>query len=128
MNQDNYLDYVNDMYAEMKHEPVEDRKKFAEDIINESLKVTGEIPSPSVLSRLGDLILYDYVEGDTRSNKMRVEEYPIMSDAQYRRRTKGDGQDLYTRDYSYVEAPIEDASIMASSDEELDLSILDTLD
>lgn len=44
-------------------------------------------PSSSDLVILADFILYHALEGDTRPNKMQLEEYPLLSDTQRDRRT-----------------------------------------
>lgn len=128
MKKDKLLDYVNKVYDSMKVKSVDERNKFSEDLINKTVDETGDVPSLEVLIRLGDLMLYDYVEGDTRSNKMQEEDYPIMSEQQYLRRVRGDNQPLRNRSQAYVEAPLEDASYLESLGEEINLFILDSLD
>lgn len=41
----------------------------------------------NVLSPLADFLLYSELEGNTNTHKMSKEEYPILSDTQYARRT-----------------------------------------
>lgn len=57
-------------------------------IIDKFVGINGYTPASTVLDRLGTLIL----SGDSTnslSNKTRTEEYPVLSDNQYRRRTEG---------------------------------------
>lgn len=64
------------------------RLQFASDITERYFAEHGEFPSHSVLERLGTLLMYD-VSTNSKSNKTRTEEYPVLSENQYRRRVEG---------------------------------------
>lgn len=127
MDLDKTMQHIEENYNDLKELPYEYRHYFVEGLID-SIYNAGKDPSKAILSRLSDLLLHDYVEGDTRSNKMRVEEYPIMSDAQYNRRVKGDNQAKGSKPYAYVEAILDDITILDGGIRPLELHVLDTLD
>lgn len=81
---------VENAFEELTQETVEYRLTLSEVVIDRYVSETGERPTTNALSRLAHAILYDDMEGDERSNKSQVVEYPILTDAQYARRTKGD--------------------------------------
>lgn len=68
----------------------EHRMKFAHDLIEKCIADRGEKPGPMILQRLGTLILQDEFR-DSRSNKVRCSNYPILSSRQERRRRTGTG-------------------------------------
>lgn len=68
----------------------EHRIQFAHEIVESVIKERGEKPVPAILHRLATLILQDELR-DNRSNKLRNEDYPILSRSQERRRRTGIG-------------------------------------
>ncbi|KQL18842.1 hypothetical protein [Cytobacillus solani] len=68
--------------------PREERFVAIERLTDRYITATGKRPDPSQLDRLATLCLYEEVTDD-RPDKMTLEEYPIMSDEQYARRTEG---------------------------------------
>lgn len=123
---DTILNYINECYSVLKETPYQVREKFVNELIQELIDESYDVLNKhEVLSRLGDLLLYDYVEGDTRPNKMQLEEYPIMSMTQYESRTRGKRQKLKSRSQAFVEAPLEDASFLESSGTPINLTPLE---
>lgn len=52
------------------------------------IEQTGLRPDGKILERLADLLLHEELS-DSRPDKMTIEEYPIMSERQYAKRTTG---------------------------------------
>lgn len=67
---------------------VADRIAFVTDITERYFAENGEMPAHGVLERLGTLLMQED-SSDNKSNKTRTEEFPVLSDNQYRRRTEG---------------------------------------
>ena len=67
---------------------IELRMQFVEDITERHFAKYGKMPGPTILERLASLILRED-SSDTASNKTRKEEYPVLTENQYRRRTEG---------------------------------------
>lgn len=90
MNKGEFISAINDLWARTKRGELsrEERFKEIEKITDEYIAETGERPEPSALDRLATLCLYEEMT-DSRSNKMRAEESPVMSSNQYRRRKEG---------------------------------------
>lgn len=122
------LEGINEEYKTVREYSLEERCRYAEGLVDAYLELEGESPPSTVLNRLGDLILHDYVEGDTRSNKAQVVEYPILSEGQYLRRTRGKNQPRSTTGYSYVESPTDDFSKLNISKEHIELGFLEDID
>lgn len=88
-NQDAHKD-VTSQFKRYKSDALSTQELIGEAkrIIDKFIAVNGFPPASTVLDRLGTLIL----SGDstnTLSNKTRTEEYPVLSENQYRRRTEG---------------------------------------
>lgn len=81
---------IEDIIEPLTRTHIHVRIAFIKALTDKYIEETGERPSEVALNRLADALLYDYLEGDTRKNKMSVEEFPIMSDSQYADRTRGD--------------------------------------
>ena len=95
-NESHAMDYkaiLNDMIDAMKADvaiiPLSDRLALIESITDAYIEQTGERPDGSALYRLGDIALYESLEGDTRTHKVSLDEYPIMTESQEERRSKG---------------------------------------
>ena len=73
------------------------RIDFSNRLTERYLAVNDKIPPVTVLDRLATLILQDDAS-DNKSNKTRTEEYPVLSDNQYRRRTEGRHKGRLTKD------------------------------
>lgn len=67
---------------------IQNRNTFVAAITERYFAEHGEMPSYGVLERLGTLLMQGDAT-DTKSNKTRTEEYPVLSENQYRRRTEG---------------------------------------
>lgn len=67
---------------------LEHRKQFVEDITERHFAKYGKMPGPTILERLASLILRED-SSDNASNKTRKEDYPYLTENQYRRRTEG---------------------------------------
>lgn len=83
------LEMVEEMRRPLTEIPIEQRKEIVEMLTDAYVEQTGERPDSAALYALGDILLYDYMEGDRRQNKTQLEEYPILTDNQYEARTKG---------------------------------------
>ncbi|MED4111216.1 hypothetical protein P4636_19390 [Halalkalibacterium halodurans] len=68
--------------------PRHHRLKAIEDLTETYFKTSGQMPSGGALVRLTTLCLYEEIS-NAHPDKMTREEYPIMSDNQYRRKTEG---------------------------------------
>lgn len=66
----------------------EHRKKFVEDVTERHFAKYGKMPGHTILERLASLLLRED-SSDNASNKVRKEEYPVLTENQYRRRTEG---------------------------------------
>lgn len=64
------------------------RMDFAESLAERYFAEYGKMPDGKILDRLTSLILLDD-SSEKASNKTRVEEYPVLTENQYRRRTEG---------------------------------------
>lgn len=82
-------DIIDDYYMEWHNYPIEARISLIDALIDRYITHTGERPDGKILYRLGNVLLYDYLEGDSRKDKMQREEYPILTKAQYKRRVMG---------------------------------------
>lgn len=67
---------------------IEERIAFVNEITERYFEENGEMPAHGVLERLGTLLMQEE-SSDNKSNKTRTEEFPVLSDNQYRRRTEG---------------------------------------
>jgi hypothetical protein len=77
-------------------EHIEDRAvrvRKIDDLIESYVEQTGKRPVSAQLERLGSYILFEELEGDTRPDKMTLESEPIMTEAQTKRRYKGEVSD-----------------------------------
>lgn len=84
-----FSELIDDAFEDLTLLPLDIRLSVVDDVIERYFAVTKEVPKPYVLDRLAHVLSWDYMEGDTRSNKSRKEEYPILTEAQYERRTSG---------------------------------------
>lgn len=64
------------------------RMDFAESLTEDYFAQHGKMPDTKILDRLTSLILLDD-STEKASNKTRTEEYPVLTENQYRRRTEG---------------------------------------
>lgn len=122
------LDGINEVYNDVKHYTLEERKQYVTEVTDYFLEEEGEMPPSKVLNRLGDLILYDYLEGDSRSNKAQAEEYSILTEAQYLRRTIGQNQSRQTHGITYVESPTDDFSTYNLEPDYINLEFLENIE
>ena len=81
---------IEDLFAQTKAGllPRKERFKAIEALTDRYISENGERPEAGQLDRLATLSIYEEIV-DSRKNKMREEETPVMSDSQYRRRTDG---------------------------------------
>lgn len=86
----NINERINDLWAQTKagNLPREQRFRAIEQLTDAYYQASGKLPDTAALDRLATLCLYEEVT-DSRSNKMKAQKQPIMSDNQYRRRTEG---------------------------------------
>lgn len=90
MNFEQFSEKINELWAQTKAGKLPRKERFAaiERLTDEYIAATGRRPNPAQLDRLATLCLYEEVT-DATPDKMTVNEYPIMSDEQYARRTEG---------------------------------------
>lgn len=79
---------IKDNTANLRSKPLDTRIKAIETLIDAYIEQTEYVPSSTALYNLSSIILYDYMEGDTRPDKITLEEYPIMTQRQYDFRTR----------------------------------------
>jgi len=81
---------INGLFAETKagRLPRAERFKAVEQLTDEYIAASGKRPDMRVLDRLSSLCLYEELT-DSNPDKMTQNEYPIMSEEQYARRTEG---------------------------------------
>jgi hypothetical protein len=87
----------------------EERKQWVDDITSMYIEDTGEVPPNYYLEKLANLILFEEIH-DPRKNKMRLENYPIASDLQIKRRHNnetgfGIAEDRYNSDKKNMSRP-----------------------
>ena len=66
----------------------EKRMNEVERLTDEYIAHTGRVPDSDLLHRMTQVVLHEELT-DKRADKMTLEEYPILSDSQYERRTSG---------------------------------------
>jgi hypothetical protein len=77
------------------------------------IEQTGKVPSGNILERMTNVILHEELT-DKRADKMTIEEYPIMSDHQYERRTTGRKRPKNTAGVTNMEVPLKHATYVAT--------------
>lgn len=87
--------YIDELFTQAKalNTDRETRLRHSDELVESYVAYSGERPQGGALARLATLILRDELI-DPRKNKSQLEEFPIMSDNQYRRRVKGEHQRL----------------------------------
>lgn len=125
--EDTLLDAINEEYNEVKAYSLDYRKDYVNRITDDYLESQDKIPPVKVLNRLSDLLLHDYVEGDSRSNKTQAVEYSILSEAQYLRRTVGQNQSRQKHGVTYVESPIDDITTLGQDRALINLDFLEDI-
>lgn len=120
-NESHAMDYkaiLNDMIAALREDvakiPLADRFALIEAITDAYIEQTGERPDGSALYRLGDIALYESLEGDRRADKITLDEYPILSETQHSRRVNGIHKGVNSVGISTREVPLEAAFYRAS--------------
>jgi len=91
MTAQEFAEKINDIWTKTKTGKLCDRQvRFAviERLVDEYIAKNGKRPEPEQLDRLATLCLYEEMK-DSHPDKMSREEFPIMSDEQYARRTEG---------------------------------------
>lgn len=90
MNNAQFNEKINELWAQTKagNLPRPLRFETIEALTEEYYAANGKMPDAGVLDRLATLCLYEEVT-DPHPDKMARDEYPIMSDDQYARRTEG---------------------------------------
>lgn len=120
------LKEIEESYSIVREWTLEERKLYVNYKTESYFQEHEEFPNSKVLNKLSDLILYDYLEGDTRQNKNTLEEYSILSQSQYDRKVKGKTQ---ARRVAYVEAPTPDFSIVrGETTYKLNIDFMDDID
>lgn len=89
-------DRVNDLQALVRSGEVKTEEIIEEiqDIIDTYVDILGKRPDGTELTRMATLILHEDLS-DKRSNKMSVEEFPVMSDDQLRVRYERETSDAW---------------------------------
>lgn len=108
------IELLEDKYDEWKKITFEERAQLVNNIIDEYVYKIGDRPPNNVLNKLTDLYLYDHLEGDTRSNKRKVDDYPILSDLQYERITRGHTKVRNAYGLVFKEVGLSDITYLAS--------------
>lgn len=67
-----------------------ERVQKIEELIEEYIEDTGRRPDSKQLERLTSAILYENMQGDTRPDKVALEEYPILTYSQIKRRHRSE--------------------------------------
>lgn len=81
-----FNELVDDLFDDWKEEGVEHRLVLSDLLVERYFEDTSETPAPYALDRLAHLISWDHMEGDTRKNKSAMEEYPILTETQLKRK------------------------------------------
>jgi hypothetical protein len=76
------------------HLEVEDRKKAVEFLCDTYINETGKRPVPKQLDELASHLLFEALEGDERPDKMTLEDYPVVTAAQKKRRIINRGENV----------------------------------
>lgn len=103
--------------------PSEERNQAIETLTDVYIDQTGERPGEDALYELTDIVLYNYLEGDTRRTKMQVEEYPILTEGQYEFRTQAKTRERNAQGVAYREVSLEAASYIGTDGENHTLPI-----
>lgn len=74
------------------HFELQDRKQAVEFLCETYVTETGKRPVGSQLDALASHLLYEALEGDARTDKMKLEEYPVVTAAQTKRRLLSRGE------------------------------------
>lgn len=93
-----------------------------ERLTDEYIALTGRVPSNDLLERLTNVILHEELS-DKRADKMTLEEYPIMSDSQYERRTTGGQRATRKNGWTVMEVPLSQARNHAMDGKDYSLPI-----
>lgn len=93
-----------------------------ERLTDEYIALTGRLPSNDLLERLTNVILHEELS-DKRADKMTLEEYPIMSDSQYERRTTGGQRSKRKNGWTVMEVPLSQARNHAMDGKDYSLPI-----
>lgn len=90
MNKAQFNDKINELWTKTKSGQLPRKQRFIEieRLIDNYIMWNGKRPDAQALDRLATLCLYEEVT-DSRPDKMTLEEYPVLSDNQYERRTEG---------------------------------------
>lgn len=91
--------------------PVTTRKRRMQEVerlTDEYIAFSGRTPSDDLLARMTDVILHEELS-DKRPDKMTLEEYPIMSDRQYEKRTVPGKRSKRKDGTSIMEVPLSQA-------------------
>jgi len=87
---------------------IEWRKEGIDWLVDEYLTHTGRTPDSGLLERMANTLLHAELT-DKRPDKMTLEEYPIMSDTQYERRTEGARRERKKNGVTVREVPLTQA-------------------
>lgn len=88
------------------------RKQLIHELTNAYVKHVGKTPDGRLLERLANVLLHEELT-DKRPDKMTLEEYPIMSDSQYERRTLGKRRERNTAGVTNQEVPMKHAKYVS---------------
>lgn len=85
----NHREQFEEEAGKLSYNRIQDRQKrllLIDNLIEEYIEDTGMIPDGRQLERLASAILYEDLQGDTRPDKVALEEYPILTYSQIKRR------------------------------------------
>lgn len=81
-----FIDEVNIISATAPSYTIEERKSIINDLIEEYIEDTGKRPDSRQIDRLSSALLYEFLQGDTRPNKAKLESAPILTFSQVKHR------------------------------------------
>jgi hypothetical protein len=99
-------EYTAVMERTARSNPREVRMHLIEKMTDAYIEQTGKRPDGPFLERLTNVVLHEELS-DPRPDKMTLEEYPIMSERQYEKRTTGKTRQKNKAGVTITEAPLE---------------------
>jgi hypothetical protein len=106
-------DYTEALEGSAGSNPREVRMFLIDKMIDAYVEQTGDRPDGKVLEKLTNVILHEELT-DPRPDKMTLEEYPIMSDRQYEKRTTGKTRQKNKAGVTLTEVPLKQATYVAT--------------
>lgn len=107
--------YVNELVKKKREMDRESRMTAVEHMTDEYIIQTGKRPDVKPLLRLTDFVLHDELS-DPHPDKITRNEFPILSDRQYRKRTEGKERRRNTAGVVTREVPLTHAQYVATDE------------